>query len=105
MKKQELIKKKFDVASNEEIFEAAKELIENGNWVFEIYNSDKLMLGVDAWKDCSYGELSAGSEEWGNFNDDNPNLWDECEKTLLEAGVYCRDEDGNLYVNEKYEEE
>lgn len=105
MKKQELIKKKFDGASNEEIFEAAKELIENGNWVFEIYNGDKMMLGVDAWEDRSYGEFSIGSDEWGNFNDANPNLWDECEKTLLEAGVYYRDEDGFICVNENYEEE
>lgn len=74
---QETVVKVFNGASNEEIFEAAKELIENGNWVFEIYNDDELMLGVNAFEDISKGYLTDGSEEWGNFNDANPHLWDE----------------------------
>ena len=95
--KQQTVEKTLNNASNEEIFECAKEMIENHQFVFKIWNNGRIALGVNAFKNISEGYLTTGKScKWADFNDSNPDLWDEFDVLYPEYADIDSEEEDNF---------
>ena len=67
----------------ENVFETAKNLLENKVWCFEIQSTDnKILLGVNCFEDICWGKYTEATvwkepSLWSKYNDENKDLFDE----------------------------